>query len=175
MHELPWITIFGSWVRRFANIFHEWQSHSWKSLGNSFTSDPKIVIQVNECIILFLTCYFMFWTHNSAKKQFSIPDFPIVAKDGLFWLSIVTSPELICDITRMWGTGIVTSYSSIVLARANWCKCDLYQWITTVNINFSPPGIHGLTCKKKKSSMWLLKLTLWMLFLHHSTFWCSNT
>ena len=67
MHELPWITIFGSRVRRFANNFHEWRSHEWKSLANRITSDPKIVIHGNECIILFLTRYLMSWTHLSAK------------------------------------------------------------------------------------------------------------
>ena len=40
-----------------------------------------------------------------------------------FWLSIVTPPQLICDITR---TSIVTSYSLIVLAHANWHKGDLH-------------------------------------------------
>ena len=59
MHELPWITIFGSQVRRFANNFHEWRSHKWKLFANRITSDPKIVIRGNECIILFLTRYFM--------------------------------------------------------------------------------------------------------------------
>ena len=34
------------------------------------------------------------------KKQLSIADFAIVAKDGLFWLSIVTSPLLICDVIQ---------------------------------------------------------------------------
>ena len=58
MHELPRITIFGSRVRRFANDFHEWRSHEWKSLANRITSDQKIVIHGNECIILFLTRYF---------------------------------------------------------------------------------------------------------------------
>ena len=57
-------------------------------------------------------------------KQLSIADFAIVAKDGLFWLGIVTSPQLICDVTRTHGTGIVTSYSPIVVARANWHKSD---------------------------------------------------
>ena len=42
-------------------------------------------------------------------KQLSIADFAIVAKDGLFWLSIVTSPQLICNVTRVWATGIVMS------------------------------------------------------------------
>ena len=45
MHELPWITIF---------FGHEWQ---------------KIAIHGNECIILFLTRYFMFWTHDSVKNN----------------------------------------------------------------------------------------------------------
>ena len=67
MHELPWKTIFGSRVRRFANNCHEWWSHEWKSLANRITSDPKIVIRGNECIILFLTRYLMSWTHHSAQ------------------------------------------------------------------------------------------------------------
>ena len=65
-----WVTVnndFGSRVRRFANHFHEWRSHKWKWLVNRITSDPKIVIHGNECIILFLTRYLMSWTHNSAK------------------------------------------------------------------------------------------------------------
>ena len=56
MQELPWITIFG---------------HSWKSLGNHIMSDKKIVIHGNECIILFLTCYFMSWTPFSPRTVFS--------------------------------------------------------------------------------------------------------
>ena len=99
----------------------------------------------NECIILFLTRYFIY---TIPLKTLPIADFAIVAKDGLFWLSIVTSPQLICDVTRTWSTVIVTSYSSIVLARENCRKGDLHWWITTVNIDFSQPGIHGLACKK---------------------------
>ena len=68
---------------RFANYFHEWRSHEWKSLANGITSDPKIVIQGNECIFLFLTRYLMSWACNSAKKV-SVADFAIVAKDSLF-------------------------------------------------------------------------------------------
>ena len=64
----------------------------------------------------------MFWKHDSAKKIID-RSFAIVAKIGLFWLSIVTSQQLICDVTR---TSIVTSYSSIFLARANRRKCDFH-------------------------------------------------
>ena len=46
------------------------------------------------------------WTHNSSAKQLSITDFLIVAKDGLSRLSIVTSAQFICDVTRKWGTAL---------------------------------------------------------------------
>ena len=66
-----WVTVnndFLSRVRRFGNDFHDWRSHEWKSLPNHLTSDKKIVIHGNECIILFLTRYFMSWTHKSAEN-----------------------------------------------------------------------------------------------------------
>ena len=69
-HSWPWITIFGSLVKQFANDFHEWRSHEWKSLANRIPSDPKFVIHGNECIILFLTHYFMSWTHDSARNNY---------------------------------------------------------------------------------------------------------
>ena len=54
IHSLPYITIFGSLVPRFANDFHSWLRHSWKSLANSLTHDLKIVIHGNSCIILYI-------------------------------------------------------------------------------------------------------------------------
>ena len=59
-------------------------------------------------------------------KTLSIAEFAIVAKDIVFWLSIcdVTTVDMLCHANL--GTGIVTSYSSIVLARANWRKGDLH-------------------------------------------------
>ena len=62
--------------------------------------------------------------------------------------SFLTSPQLLCDVRRTWGTCIVTSYLYIVLARANWRKGDLHYWITTMNIDFLPPSIHSLAFKK---------------------------
>ena len=61
----------------------------------------------------------------------------------LFRLSLLMSSQLICNVTRTRGTGIVTLYSPIVLARANWLESDLHQWITTVKIDFSPSSIHA--------------------------------
>ena len=68
-----WVPVnndFWSRVRWFANDFHEWRSQEWKSLANHLTSDQKIVIHGNKCIILFLTRYFMSWTcHFSANNS----------------------------------------------------------------------------------------------------------
>ena len=100
MHKLPWITIFGSWVTQ-------------KSL---FT-----VINV-----LFYFLHAILCPQQFCQAQLSIADFAIAAKDGRFWLSIVPSPQLICDVMRTWGTGIVKSYSLIFLARATWHKGDLH-------------------------------------------------
>ena len=76
----------------------------------------------------YFISYMQFLISNTLfrDKQSSIPHFAIVAKESLFWLNIVTSSQLICDVTGTRGTGIVTSYSSIVLARANWRKGDLH-------------------------------------------------
>ena len=46
--------ILGSLVVRFANDFHSWLYHLWKSLANRLTRDPKIFIHGNSCIILYL-------------------------------------------------------------------------------------------------------------------------
>ena len=112
-----------------SDAIRQWFSRVTKSRVKIIAESPhewqKIVIHGNECIILFLTRYFMSWTHKSAKELSSSAHFPIVAKGGLFWPSIVTSPQLICDVMQTRNTGIVTSYLSIVIARANWRKGDL--------------------------------------------------
>ena len=126
MHELPWITILGSRVRRFANHFHEWRSHEWKSLANRITSDPKIVIfvtrenywqiaslvtpkslfTVTNVLFYFLHAIWCPWTHNS-PKQLSNANFAIATKDSLSDLLLwrhhslsVTSSE--CRTLALW-------------------------------------------------------------------------
>ena len=39
---------------RFADDFHSWLRHLWKSSANRLTRDPKIVIHGNSCIILYM-------------------------------------------------------------------------------------------------------------------------
>ena len=147
MHELPWIMIFGHEWGDLPMIFksdevtseNHWQIASWVT---------KIIIHSDECIIIFLICYFMSWTHNSTKnihRLLILPLSPMITR--LIWtiwtpmssvpkkadklnlslsLSIVISPQLICDVIQMRGTGIVTSYSSIVLACTIWHKGNLH-------------------------------------------------
>ena len=94
MHELRLITIFGSRVRRFANDFHEWQSHEcenhWK-IASRVTQ--KSLFTVTNVLFHFLHAILRH-EHTIPLKQLSFADFAIVAKDGLFWLNIVTSAQL---------------------------------------------------------------------------------
>ena len=122
---------------------------SWvKIIGKSYHECPeKSLFMVTNVLFYFLLAI-IYPEHTIPLKTIIDRWFAIVAKDGLFRLSIVTSPQWICDVMRMWRSGIVTSYWSIVPARANWRKVDLHKWITTVNIDFSLPGIHNLACKK---------------------------
>ena len=136
-----------------SEAYYQWFSWVTKSLANRLASDPKALIFGNEYDISFLTPYLMSWTHNCARKQLSIADFAIFAKDGRCRISILTLPQFTCDVTRTYGTGIVTSYSLIDVARAIWRKGGFHKWSTAVNIDWSPPGIHGLACKTKGLSM----------------------
>ena len=108
----------------------------WGDLPMIFTSDEvmsenhwQITSQVNKKSLFTVTnvsFYFLYAIlcseHTISQKQLSIAHFAIVDKDGLFCISIVMSPHLICDITR---TSIVTSYSSIVNTHADWRKGNL--------------------------------------------------
>ena len=58
-----WVTVNNDFFVTSETI-RQW----WKSLPNRLTSDKKIVIHGSECTILFLTRYFMSWTHKSAKN-----------------------------------------------------------------------------------------------------------
>ena len=58
-----WVTVNNEFLVTSEVI---WQ---WKSLANHLTSDQNIGIHGNECIILFLTRYFMSWAHSFAKNN----------------------------------------------------------------------------------------------------------
>ena len=152
---------FLSQVRRFGNYFHQ-----WKSLLYRLTSDKKLLFMLTN---ISLISYMLFYVSNTqiCYKLSSIAHFGIVAKDDLFWLSTVMSPQLICDITGIQDTGIVTSYWSIVIARANWWKGDLHYWITAVNLDIPPPSIHSLACMKL--SLFIIWKQYWISTVSQNT------
>ena len=161
MHESPWITIFGSRVRRFANNFHEWRSHEWKLLAKRITSDPKIVIHGNECIIIFLTRYISY--------VLEIADFAIVARDDLFYFSN-------CDVTTvvLWPIANAGYWHCDVIFVDCSCTRKLAQRRSSlVNNNreyrFLTTGIHGLACKK--SGFFILFFICWvsLKYRHNAT------
>ena len=89
--------------------------HEWGDLPIIFMSDEvtsenhwQIASQVTQKssftvtnVLLYFLHVILCPEHTILIKQLSIADFAIVAKDSLFWFSIVTSPQLICDFKRM--------------------------------------------------------------------------
>ena len=140
MHELPWITILGHRIWRFAHDYHEWRSHKWKSLANHFTSNPKILIRGNECIILFLIHYFVSWIHNSTKNNHRLLISPLSLR--------TVFSALDCDITP------IDLWRRLLALWRHICRLILHAQIrsslviSAVNIDFSPPDIQGFSCKK---------------------------
>ena len=152
-YDIEWYMGYREYrVGQFGNDFHEWLRHSWNSLPNRLTRDKKKVFTNIHTLFNFLRAILC---SGRAHKPSN---------------TIIDCHSSICEVTWKRVTGIVTSYSSIVRARANWCNGDLHCWITTVDIGFSggwkfelarfvspnsvrdgylsPPGIHGLACKK---------------------------
>ena len=105
-----WVTVNNDfWVtsEAFANNFHEWQSHERKLLANRLTSDPKIVIHGNECIILFLARYLVSWNtqfhQNNYRSLISPLSLRTVFSDLVVWRHhswSVTSRE--CRTLALW-------------------------------------------------------------------------
>ena len=90
------------------------------------TLTPKNVIHGTSCIISFLTCYLMSWTHISEKKNhWSLISPRTVFSDLALWCChswSVTS----CKCKVVVSYKFVTSYLLIVLARPNWHKGDFH-------------------------------------------------
>ena len=123
-----WVTPnndFLSRVRWFGKDFHEWWSHKWKSLQNHLTSDEKsLFTELNVSFYFFhaISCHEHINQLNTIFKH----SFRHCCQVRSFLTCIVTSPQLICDVRQMRDIGIVTSYSLIVIALANWHEGDLH-------------------------------------------------
>ena len=87
--------------------------HKWKLLPNRFTSyNPLKQLSIAHFAIIYYSDLEMWRHHNSS-----------------------------CNVTQTRGTGIVTSFSSIVFDRVYWRKSYLHRWVTTVKIDFPTPGL----------------------------------
>ena len=102
----------------------------------------KIIIHGSECIILFLTSYFMPWTHNSTINNNQL-------------LILQWWPRMVCSDLELWRHTTVDLWRQMnarycdvkfvdCFCTRKRCKGNLHWWITTVNIDFSPPGIRSL-------------------------------
>ena len=116
-HELLWITIFGSPMRWFDSnwswVMTLWvvSENHWKIASLVTKKSFFTVTNVLHNSIHAILCI----EHTILLKLLSITDFTIVTKYSLFWLSLVTSPQLFCDIMWMWVRDIMPSYMHVII------------------------------------------------------------
>ena len=118
IYGLPWITIF---------ITSDSAMIVSKIIAEPPHERQRIIIHGNPYISLFLAHYLMLLTHKFAenKHRSFIPP--------LSWRTIFSNITQNSDLITvdLWrhenaSTNIITPYSSIGLARANWLKVDLH-------------------------------------------------
>ena len=96
MHELPWITIFGLRVGRFANDFHEWRVTSENHLQIASRVTPKLLFTVTNLLFYFLHAIVSWTVHNSAKNNYRSLISPLPLRTGrslLIWYRDVTTVD----------------------------------------------------------------------------------
>ena len=141
-----WVTVngdFWSLVRWFANDFYEWRTIfvvtrevlcQWFFTSDEVTSEnhwqitsrvtKKSLLTVTNALFYSLHA-FSVWNTPFRHKQSSFAHFAFDAKDGLFWINIVTSSQLICDVMRTRSTGHCDVTFVDCSCTHNWHKGDL--------------------------------------------------
>ena len=110
------------------------ENNAWVTANNDFFCQKR-----GELPMFSLMTPFYVLNTQIQSKQSSIAHLAIVTKDGAFCLSVFTSLKFICDVIRPEGTGIVQSYSSIILVPTLAQKRSSLM-NNSVDIDFSPPG-----------------------------------
>ena len=90
-------------------LLHGIKNNAWVTVNNDFWVTRENYWQIASRVIqksLFTVTNVLFYFLHAIwcpipPKQLSIADFAVVAKDSLFRFSIVTSPQLICDVTTL--------------------------------------------------------------------------
>ena len=116
--SMPWIMIFGSFVKRFANDFHLWLHHSWKLLANRITNHHTI-IHSNSCIIIYIL-------HNSISTGYSVCDNNVI----LIYLNLNAPTEHRANTKEYWYL-----YALIINWRSIQQQYSPYQIPPTVHFN----------------------------------------
>ena len=92
-----------AWVNVNNNFFgHSWCDLPMKIIGKSHYKRPKKLLFVVTNVLLYLLHAILCPEYTIWLKQSTIAHFAIVAKHGLFWLSIATSLRLICDVNARY-------------------------------------------------------------------------
>ena len=143
MHELPWITIF---------------CHEWGDSAMIFTSDEvtnenhwRIASRVTKKSLFTVTNVLFYFLHAISCHEHTDPLRTIFERS--FRHCCQARPFLTqhCDVTTidLWRLANAKYWYCDVIFVYCHCTCKLAQRrITAVNIDISPPGIHGLACKK---------------------------
>ena len=141
-----------------SEMISQWFSRVTKSrmkiFGKSHHEWPKKSLFTVRNVLFYFLHAILCPEHNSTKNKHRSLISPLspttVFPDLVLWhhqsWSMTSRDPKVLALWLPW-------HSSIVLALANWHKGDLHEWITTVNINFSPPGINSLECKKDQSCL----------------------
>ena len=73
-------------IQENANDFHSWLRHSWKSLANRLTCEPKIIIIGNSCIVLYIVHGPFIFNLSWCSKCFEYNlIFHLVSINGMRW------------------------------------------------------------------------------------------
>ena len=134
MHDLPWITIFlvtSQAICQWFSLGTEVTSENHWQIASGVTPNNRYLSIVMNVLFYFLQAI-LCPEHTVPLKAIIDRSFRHCHRGRFFWLSIVSSPQLICDVTLTRATGIVTSYSSIVLVHAN---CMVQKRYSLVNNN----------------------------------------
>ena len=143
MHELPWIKIFLSRVRQFGNDFHEWRSHEWKSLPNSLTSDKKKALFMVTNVLFYFLHTILCHEHTNPLRTIIERSFRHCCQGWPFLTEH-------CDVTTidLWRhVNAKYWYCDIIFVFCHCTRKLAQRRSSLVNIDISPPGIHGLACK----------------------------
>ena len=148
---------------RFTNDFHSWLRHSWKSLANRLTRDPKSVIHNNSYIILYVMYAPSQWETASQCNTIS------------HCLGIYTEWSL-ARILPPWLIHGVLACQWVVCTRS--CETGCSEWplgellcSTRSNIRLAPfiswnLWITWCSCFWAFSTRWHFCLTLWDRVTH---------